>query len=396
MENTTVETLESIDDFLGLPGADAIATKETETKPTIFTKEVEADMSFLDEKEGEEKPGVENVEEVLAEITGENIEEDEEGNTETIKGRKKVDKSAIIDVFKAMIEEKSIIPFDDEKPLEEYTVKDFKELIEANFLEREKAIKEKTPQEFFDALPAEFQYAARYLAEGGQDLKSLFKALAQVEETKDLNPTNEQHQETITRYYLQASNFAKGNKELIDEQIEEWKEAGTLEKKAKQFKPLLDDMEKEVVEAKIAEQAEWKKTQLAIKQNYMDNIYNVLNKGEINGIKLEKKKIDFLWNELTTLKHQSRTGNPTNLLGKLLEDYQFGKEPRYDLIVEATMLLSDPEGYKESIRQKTKEEVTADTIRKLKTEEGRTKAGREIEKPEERRTLKKPTNIFKR
>ena len=70
--------------------------------------------------------------------------------------------------------------------LEEYTTKDFRELFEANFQEREAKIRQDTPKEFFNSLPEELQVAAKYVADGGTDLKGLFRTLAHVEEVIDL------------------------------------------------------------------------------------------------------------------------------------------------------------------------------------------------------------------
>jgi hypothetical protein len=88
-------------------------------------------------------------------------------------------------------------------------------------------------------------------------------------------------------------------------------------------------------------------------------------------------------------------------LGKLLEDHQFSKTPRYDLIAETLWLLSDPEDYKESIRKQAKNEVTQETVRKLKTEEARKIASnvKDEEEEEQKTTRKIPrpaANIFKR
>ena len=121
---------------------------------------------------------------------------------------------------------------------------------------------------------------------------------------------------------------------------------------------------------------------------------------ELNGVKIDNKRQKFLWDELTGLKYESLQGRPTNLLGKLLEDYQFGDAPRYDLIAETLWLLSDPDDYKESIRKQAKSEVTHETIKKLKTEEARklsstSTTNEEDEKPA-RKTLAKPKNIFTR
>jgi hypothetical protein len=112
-----------------------------------------------------------------------------------------------------------------------------------------------------------------------------------------------------------------------------------------------------------------------------------------------------LWNELTTVKYQSMTGRPTNLLGKLLEDYQFSDEPRYDLIAETLWLLQDPDDYKASIRASVEKEIVGNTAKKLKTEEGRRLKSTQTmnvdneeasRKPSKRTISRKPGNIFKR
>jgi hypothetical protein len=48
-----------------------------------------------------------------------------------------------------MIEEGTLIGFDDDKPLEEYTTKDFRELFEANFQERENQIRREYSKRIF-------------------------------------------------------------------------------------------------------------------------------------------------------------------------------------------------------------------------------------------------------
>ena len=102
---------------------------------------------------------------------------------------------------------------------------------------------------------------------------------------------------------------------------------------------------------------------------------------------------------MTTAKYKSMSGRPTNLLGKLLEDYQFSDKPRYDIIAEALWFLSDPDDYKAKVVQNAKNEVIADTARKLKTEQNKkTSAGVQEEKRTEKTTrkIKKQQNIFKR
>lgn len=405
--NTSVE-IENIDDFLPLPGAESVVTTddgEEETAKTIFSKPEPADLTFLDDDSDDSEDGDKKkvtkaeVDSALQELDDQLAEEEEADGTNKA-GRKKIDKSGMVETFSKLMDEGLIVGFDDDKPLEEYSLKDWKELIQANFEERERALREQTPKEFFESLPDELQYAAEYVAKGGKDMKGLFRALSQVEEQRSLDPRNEDHQEIIVRQYLNATNFGNGDQSLVEDQIEEWVSNGTIAKRANQFKPKLDDMQNEVLRAKLEQQEQFKIKQQKQKELYMENIYNTLKPAELNGVKIDKSRQKFLWDELTGLKYESMQGRQTNLLGKLLEDYQFGDKPRYDLIAETLWLLSDPEDYKESIRKQAKAEVTQETVKKLKTEEARklssTPSTNEETETKARRTLSKPRNIFSR
>jgi len=228
-------------------------------------------------------------------------------------------------------------------------------------------------------------------------MKGLFRALAQVEEQRSLDPSNDEHQEMIVRQYLYATNFGSGDQSLIEDQIEEWVNNGTISKRANQFKPKLDEMQAQVLQAKLQQQEQFRLQQQQQKEMYMENIYNALKPGDLNGVKVDNKRQKFLWEELTTLKYQSLQGKPTNLLGRLLEEYQFSNNPRYDLIAETLWLLSDPEDYKQQIRQQGKNQATQETVKKLKTEEARrlsSTVAEEREPTSSRGSLKKPRNIF--
>jgi len=158
-------------------------------------------------------------------------------------------------------------------------------------------------------------------------------------------------------------------------------------------------MQQEVVEYQLQQQEQFKQQQQEAAQQYMDNIYNTLKDGQLNGVKIDKRTQAFLFTELTQPKYQSLQGRNTNLLGHLLERYQY-VEPRYDLIAEALWLLADPDGYKRNIQTVAKAEQVKDTVRKLKTEEARKISSTQMieEEPQKpsRRTIPRQQNIFKR
>jgi hypothetical protein len=353
-----------------MPGAESVMLPEAEEKTkTVLYNEKTPDLSFIDnpadgktyaEKVEEKK----EVEETIAELDGLISQEEDAGN----KGRPKVDKSGLAELAFKMIEEGTLVPFDDDKPLEEYTTKDFRELFEANFQERENKVRENTPREFFNALPEELQIAAKYVADGGQDLKGLFRTLAQVEEMIQLDPNDEYDQAEIARQYLYATRF--GTAEEIEAEIEDWRDMDKLAQKANQFKPKLDRMQDEIVARQLAEQEARKEQQERAAKAYTDNVYNTLLTGELGGVKLDKKTQGLLYSGLVQPNYPSISGKPTNLLGHLLEKYQF-VEPNHELIAEVLWHLADPAGYKNKIKDQGSKVATEKTVRALKTEEQR-------------------------
>jgi hypothetical protein len=406
LDTTTVGQVDvNLDEIFGTPGADSIMlpSGEEEEKKSLFSKGEDIDTAFIDKPATSEERRVAaeekaEVAETIAELDDLITQEEDAGN----KGRPKVDKSGLLELAQKMIEEGELIPFDDDKPLEEYTTKDFRELFEANFQEREAKIKESTPKEFFNALPEELQLAAKYVADGGQDLKGLFRTLAHVEEMRSLDPDDEYDQAEIARQYLYATNF--GSAEEIEEEIETWRDIDKLAQKAQQFKPKLDRMQEEIVARQLAEQEYKKEQQAKQAKAYTDSVYNTLLEGEIGGIKLDKKIQGILYSGLVQPNYPSISGKQTNLLGHLLEKYQF-VEPRHDLIAEALWLLSDPDGYRNKVKEQGSKVATEKVVRQLKTEEAR-KLSSSSQKEEDdyrkkpsakpQRTISRQSNMFKR
>ena len=419
-DSTTVEEVNvDLDEMFGQPGAesvmlpaDEVEPEQEEKKSNLFSKPEETDITFIDktetttetpEKEMTPQEKIDStpdsvVDEALAELD-DAITEEESGEAKT--GRRKTDKNGLQELAAKMIEEGTLFGFDDDKDLEEYTTKDFRELFEANFQEREAKIRQDTPKEFFNSLPEELQVAAKYVADGGQDLKGLFRTLSHVEEIIDLDPENENHQAEIARQYLRATRF--GTPEEIEAEIVDWADMDKLEKKAYQFKPKLDKMQENIVAQKLGEQEQRKKQQQQAADQYMDSVYNTLSEGTLGEIKLDKKLQNKLYSGLVQPNYPSISGKPTNLLGHLLEKYQF-VEPRHDLIAEALWLLSDPDGYKGKIKQEGSKKAVEKTVRQLKTAQSQKMSSSTIQDSKStgrRTTTKKPTvqrknNMFKR
>lgn len=438
-ETTSVEEVDvNLDEiFNGAPGASSITLpkeEDTPKKPNMFSRADKVDLTFLDPepdvetkeevkeevKEGAEVEAKEEVKEetaapvqeatkkeVVEEVSKDEIDEilneglevaEGEEEKSTAKGRKRIEGMA--DVFKKMIADEQIIPFDDDKELDDYTAKDWKELIQANMDERANKVRRETPKQFFDSLPQELQVAAKYVADGGQDLKGLFATLAQVEETRDLDMSSEKGQEHIVREYLTATGY--GTVEEVNEEIEIWKDLGKLEKQATKFKPKLDKMSEAVVAKKLKQQEMKKAQQQKASENYMANVYHTLKDGKLGDMKVNKKTQSMLYNGLVSPSYPSISGENTNLLGHLLEKYQF-VEPNYSLVSEALWLLADPKGYKDQLKAQGTNDAVEKTVRKLKTAQASKNASsngvtesKSSTKRGPRKTLSRSNNIFKR
>ena len=405
--------------FNAAPSGDDIISGESNKTKNIFSGLNEkADMSFadpdkdgkddlnakLEKKEDAEEPDteeasknkevVENADSILDALDGNEESEEEEAPN---KGRKSI--KDISDVFSKLINEDKIVPFDDDKDLSEYSAKDWEELIQANLEEKANQVRRETPKQFFQSLPEELQIAAKYVADGGKDLKALFSTLSQVEESKSLDVKKSNDQEQIITQYLSATGY--GTQEEIQEEIEIWKDLGKLEQQANKFKPKLDKMQEKVVAQKLQEQELKKKQQEQASKAYMKNVYDTLKDGKLGDLKVDRKTQAMLYNGLVQPNYPSVSGRNTNLLGHLLEKYQF-VEPNYALISEALWLLQDPVSYKAKIMDKGAQKSVEQTVRKLKTEQANTGGSSlgvnkvEEQKTSSRKKLSRPTNIFKR
>lgn len=406
MSQTTTQTevtqvsADELDNLLGMPGAATVITPtstekpaEEPAKPTFFDNG-ETDLNFLDEEEEDENV-IKDPAKAVAEIVND-LNPPIDDPEKNLGGRPKLDKDGMAQLAKTLIDEGIILPFEDDKPLEEYTVEDYKELFAMNIQEKERTIKEKTPVEFFQSLPPELQYAAKYVADGGTDMKGLFKALAQAEETRSMDISTERGQETVVREYLKATNF--GSDEEIQDEIDSWKDLAKLEAKAQQFKPKLDKMQEQLLQRQIQQQEAKRKQQEEASLNYANSIYDTLAKGELNGVKLNNKVQSMLYQGLIQPNYPSISGSQTNLFGHLIEKHQF-VEPNHGLIAEALWLLADPEGYRAELRKEAKNTTAAETARQLRFEQANKGSGTGSGEPADdnktqRPGIKRPTKNF--
>ena len=373
--STAVEEVDfdNLDDLLGIPSASSIIAP-VESKPSVF-KSDKVDISFLDDISDDDTESLKDPEVAKAAVSAivdaqlnETEDEEEDSNQPNKGGRPRLTKDAMIEAASRLIDKGVLQPFDDGKALADYTIDDFEELIQANIDSQTSEVAQNAPVQLFQQLPEEVQAVIHYALNGGQDIKSVFSQLAKAQETFDLDVKKEEDQEVIARQYLNLTGF--GSTEDIEDEINVLKDRGDLEKYAERYKPKLDARQAEVIEKRLKDQQSAQLRKNDMEKKYHDVVYNTLNSNNLNGIPINNKVQTMLYYGLTdATKYQDSKGNPTNALGYLLEEHQFGEKANPSLVAEALWLLADPVNYRNSVKQLGANVANSNTVRQLRTEE---------------------------
>lgn len=363
---TNLKTVDEdfVEDFLG-----GILTDDSEI--THAPEEVDEDEEEIEEVEKKEvKNNVLNTSTDsfnIADLMEDEVEEKTEKsvfnrNTSTKTKTEVKKENDTIDYVNSLIEEGILFGFDEED-FKVKTYEDAKEVILANKEEWTREVKEQGLEDDYSTFPTEFQYAVKYIKDGGTDMRSLFKVLSQSQELKELDP--EKNPRETAKTYLEATNF--GTEEEIEEQLNEWEDTELIEKKAKLFQPKIEKLAEEKISLKLKEQEEIKKYQQELANQYFSGVKEALVDKNINGILLNKDEQNTVYKALTENNYvSSRNGMPMNFLGKFLEEITWDK-PDYKTLAELALFAKDPKAYKDKIREQGKEEIVASTERRLRT-----------------------------
>jgi len=284
----------------------------------------------------------------------------------------KADKNVTLKAIEALIKKGVLLPFEDEKPLAEYTDKDTEELLQENFNRYKEENKEEVTKEFFDMISSDLQYLAKYEIDGGKNIKAELKRLSSVVDIRTLDPMKEADQDEIIKLWLTETSF--GTEEEISQEVLDIRDRKRSEEKAKQFHPKLEAKASEGLTREAGKQEDLKNKRIEATKKYSENVYNILVKGEVGGIKVGKKVQDMIYTGLTESQYASLTGRTTTKLGHLLEKYQV-VEPNYEKMAKVMWLLEDEEGFEAALKNKGAAANTEETVRKLKRAESEKGSG---------------------
>ena len=301
-DNVKEVEVEDMDVLLGTKAATVITPDDASKKSMFSTKN--NDLSFLDnEPDNDDQDDDDELDENgnpippksdkpkgdLSNILDQDLEEeDDDDYEEDVSSKNKGGrKPAFIEAMKKLQEKGLITPFEDAPDLETYTTDDIVELIEANFSTHMDEIAQKAPMDVFGKLDPKIQEVVAYNLNGGKDITSILKTVAQSQEVSNLSLDKEEDQERIVREWLRETKF--GSDEEIEDEITAYLDRNELDKKAAQFKPKLDKKQAEIMQAKLSDQEERRKKAEQVKVHYAEKIYKTLNNSHLNGLPLNNK-----------------------------------------------------------------------------------------------------------
>jgi hypothetical protein len=254
--------------------------------------------------------------------------------------------------------------------------------------------------ELIETFSPGLQLIADYVEQGGNDVIDFAQKVAQLEATDYLDVAEDSDQETIVRAYYAMTSKLKPDE--IEEEITKYKDRGELAARAEKLKPrVIEEQQKSL--AKEMQKQKYMKEQLNKRRaNYITGVAEVLKTGEINGIKVDKNTQGKLFAGLTQPTYALPSGAMVNEFTYLLNKHQ--TDSNHSVLAEVLWLLSDPEGYKKQLKEAGAKNSIENTVKKLKTEEGRKIASAQADDEEEEKKKKvsavqgipRQTNIFRR
>jgi hypothetical protein len=279
------------------------------------------------------------------------------------KGRKPAE---IVSLVNQLVEEEVLSGYANDKDEIEpvRTIEEAKALIIENLKLKESKTEEDVWKTKIKSYSPQIQALLHYAEQGGQDISTLMGAIAQAEEASDLTLENEEGQTEIIRQTLKLKGF---DDDEIKDQIDTLKDVNKLKSKAEKFLPELTKMQEKRVEMILQEQESRRKEAEDASRIYLTTVQNTLNKDKVGALSLQRQDKAKIFEALAVPKYRSLNGTPVNGFIKSLEEMQFGKNADYDHFTNIVHFAVDKEGFINKLKEELKAELTATTIKKLKT-----------------------------
>jgi len=252
-----------------------------------------------------------------------------------------------------------------EKDLKEYTPEELAELIESNITTAIETTAQNAPVEMFKTFPKAVQDVVHYTLSGGNEdqLKGLFQQLAQVQETLDLDPSDENDARKIIKQHFEVEGIQTA--EEIEDSITKIEDLGKLSEYGQKYKKILDAKQAAVLQKRLSDQEEKakQKEQLELQKNA--KFYESL-KVPFEDLELDVEVRKSLYAGLTTKKFQDDKGDALNELEYLVRQKQLGSKEDVESVVKAFAFLKNPVEFMNSVEKKIKAKIQKELTAEIK------------------------------
>ena len=219
---------------------------------------------------------------------------------------------------------------------------------------------------------------------------------ASAERIAELDESKPRDAEQIVRRYFELKGVYDTEDEL-NEQIDMLRDTKALQSKASKFKEKLLELEEDQINQAIEEQKERDAMAAKALQRYTSVVRTKLDTNQLLGIPLNKDIKRHLYEMSLPHKYQTSSGLGTGF-DKTLDDLRFGDQQDYEHFLALSWFATDKQGFMEHLKNEMKKDVTADTVRQLKTSRNPTPVVNDSNRstPVQQRTIaRRPQNPFK-
>lgn len=234
------------------------------------------------------------------------------------------------------------------------TSKDYEAILEYNFQKRVEEGQTNLINDLSDIGRQVIEYELR----GGTDTPSFIKGLQFQQEIISLDVNKPEDQETIIRQSMKLKGISST---IIEDNIEDLKTLGKLEKRAKELKPELDAQAEKVANQKLEDQRRFQEEEKKLKGALQSRVVNVLQKGKVGSTPINKEQAQFLYSTLTN------ENVPITLKGKNIEvsateaiflHHKYSKDGNLEGLMNALLVLQFPDQFNQAAQKAATTEVT--------------------------------------
>lgn len=268
---------------------------------------------------------------------------------------------------------------DDENITPVKTIEEAKELIKANLAQRANGTKDEVWQEKVKEYSPQIQTILKYAEQGAQsatELMELLGSIKEVEDANELDTSTDEGAEAVVREAYRLKGFKDA---YIEKNIKRLKDLDALKEEADELSPEIVALKAQEVKKKLEAQARRQQEAMEASKVYFKTIQDTLSKDNIGQVKLTREDKGKIYAALADDRYVSLSGTKTNQFVRTLEELQFGKNTDYEHFLNVVQFTVDPKGFVEKLKAGIKQEVTADTTRKLKSAKSTTATTEEIE-----------------